>query len=109
MLDDNLTVFNEKEEARYKAYTSYEQAAFFIKDFYHEYFDTILESRKDGNIKLILDEVGEDNFDSLNNLIVTFNNNFSGFKYNDLITKKDFILEDMKTYSKDKANTRVVN
>lgn len=128
MLDDNLTVFNEKEEARYKAYTSYEQAAFLIKDFYHEYFDTILESRKDGNIKLILDEVGEDNFDSLNDLIVTFNNNFSGFKYNnfindinggketdrtrlynDLITKKDLVLEDMKSYSKDKANAKVVN
>lgn len=128
MLDDNLTVFNEKEESRYKAYTSYEQAAFLVKDFYHEYFDTILESRKDGNIKLILDEVGEDNFNSLNDLIVTFNNNFSGFKYNnlindinggketdrtrlynDLITKKDLVLEDMKTYSKDKANAKVVN
>lgn len=78
MHEENLHVFNTKEDAQYKHATSYEHTLFLVKEFYQEFKNEILESRINGKINIIYDTVGKENFDELNNLFTIYNENFSG-------------------------------
>ena len=117
MWKENQHVFNTEERAKIKNGTSYEQTFFLVKDFFNEYKKIIIESRRNGNIDLILNEVGKENFDELNDLFKIFNDNFSGLRiynlysnlkdgiensqtrlYKELMIKRDIILEKMKNY-----------
>ena len=88
-----------------------------IKEFLETYFDEIIQSRK-GNIEIIWNKVGKENFDQLNELFHVFkesfplpkynklkddlrNNNNSELvkKYSEIINKRDEILKSMKEYS----------
>lgn len=119
MHKNNKHVFNSKYRAKIKDGTSYEAAFFLVKDFFEEYKDKIKKSRKNGNIEIIWNEVGKENFDELNSLFKIFNDNFSGMRvysvladlknnidnektrlYNSLIIRRDEILEKMKNYKK---------
>jgi len=119
MHKNNKHVFNSKYRAKIKDGTSYEAAFFLVKDFFEEYKDKIKKIRKNGNIEIIWNEVGKENFDELNSLFKIFNDNFSGMRvysvladlknnidnektrlYNSLIIRRDEILEKMKNYKK---------
>ncbi len=118
MIESDLFVFNTKENAKYRGYTSYEHTRFLAEAFFREYQKEIIESRKPGRIEVIFNKVGKDNFDKLNDLIVAFRNRFSEPEllslnrdlnkgidneatraYNEFKAQRDAILEDMKTYS----------
>ncbi len=118
MLEKDRHVFDTKEYAKARRLTSYDNYIFLVKDFYKEFKDDIIASRSDGRIDIIFDKVGKENFEDLNQLIKACGQNFSGFKYlhlindlrnkketentkkfNDLIQKRDAILEKMQRYS----------
>ena len=118
MLEKDRHVFDTKETAKVKNTTSYESTFFLVKDFFQEFRKEILESRKNGQIEIIWNKVGKENFDELNELFNIFNENFQGFKYynllkslkenqdtkqtrlfKELVARRDQILDKMRKYS----------
>lgn len=127
MRKENLHVFNSASRAKIKGGTSYEQTFFLVNDFFNEYKNTIIESRRNRNINMILDEVGEENFDELNSLFEIYNENFSGLRiynlysslkdgidneqtriYKELQIKRDIILEKMRNYKQNNMTQKNV-
>ena len=123
MLDNNDYIFNNNETAEVKGTTSYEFTFFLVRDFFNEYRDEIIASRNHGNIGIIWDKVGKENFDALNHLFEVYNKHFEGFKimrilqdlamqketeevkvYRGLVEARDKILEQMRTYSLEHSN-----
>lgn len=124
MHSNDIYIFNNKENAKDKGGTSYENTVFLIKDFYETYKKEIIESRKNGNIQILFDKVGEENFNSLNQLFHEYYKNFSGMlvyslfddlqankdteltrKYYELISKRDEILKSMNEYALEYSNS----
>ena len=118
MVEDHQFVFDSEEKVTYKRTTSYENTFFIVKDFFQEFKKEIIESRSNGNIQIIWNKVGKENFDELNELFHIFYEHFDGFKYYDLaqaiqnnedtpqtriyfdiMDKRDKILEKMRKYS----------
>lgn len=117
MQKDNMHVFNTSEDAKYIGSTSYENSLFIVNDFYNEFKDKIIESRRNGNINTILDEAGRENFEELNDLFAVYYKEFSGMQYYSLayslknnedtsqtrkfyevLDKKDEIMDKMRNY-----------
>ncbi|MBR4231322.1 MAG: hypothetical protein IKR74_04110 [Bacilli bacterium] len=104
--------------------SSYAKLFCLVKEFYFEFKDSIIASRKNGNIQAIYDAVGKDNFEALNLLCHDYEMYFSGFKiynlynalekgvdndltrfHNECLRKKDEIIERMRAYSKEKKQS----
>jgi len=117
----NIFIFDNPKLSKYNNSTSYEHSLFLVKEFFNEFKDKIIASRRNGQIHIILDEVGKENFDELNSLFEIYFENFSGFKiynllsdlkdnkdteqtriYNDLVARKDKIMEKMRTHQANK-------
>ena len=128
MQDNDMYVFDSKEEAKYSHTTSYEHSIFLIKDFYNEFKNEIIESRSNGNIEIIWNKVGKDNFDELNSLFDIYFKNFSGMKiyslysslkknednemtriYYELINRRDIIMTRMREYNMDNSEKHGFN
>ena len=95
-------IFNDLENCidKNSMYNKYE---FLLKDFYETYKETIIESRLAGDINIIIDKVGKNNFNDLNNLVNDFNKYFSTSKpLKTFEQKRDAILEKMKERCKTK-------
>ena len=107
-----------KVEPKVKKTTSYENTFFLVNEFFQEYRKEILESRNNGQIEIIWNKVGKENFDELNDLFRVFNEHFQGFKYynllkslkenedtaqtrifRELVEKKNQILDKMRKHS----------
>ena len=120
MHNDGVTVFDEPGNSRYKHTTSYEHYLVLVKDFFAEFKEPILESRRNRNIEVIFNEVGKENFDELNSLIIEFYEHFKEMKiykllsalkknednemtriYYDLLARRDKVLENMRTYKQE--------
>lgn len=107
MLKDGFKLFDE--DPIYNG-SGYEQLLFLVKEFYEKYKDIIIESRKEGNIKLIMDYVGEDNFNELAKLV----DDCKGFikryptqtEKDNAEREKNIILAKMEEYSR---NSKVPN
>ena len=118
MLERDEHIFDTSENAKVKYITSYENTFFLIKDFFQEFRKEILESRCNGQIEIIWNKVGKENFDALNDLFRIFNEHFQGFRYYglidslkkkedneqtrvyyDLMAKRDEILDKMRKHS----------
>lgn len=116
-------ILNTPKEARIANGTTYETALFLVNDFYQEYKKAIIASRKDGKIDIIYNEVGKENFEALNALIVKFKDEFNRTKYEHtkvyiemgweteetrelkkIIKIRDSILENMKKYQQEEQN-----
>ena len=96
IIHENDYLFTDKENSidKNSMYNKYE---FLLKEFYEEYKDTIIESRLAGNINIIIDRVGKNNFNDLNNLVNDFNKYFSDSKPLKMFEeKKNAILEKMR-------------
>ena len=86
MHENNMYVFDNPQNSKTTHTTSYEHSLFLVKDFFNEFKDKIIESRRNGNIEAIFQEVGKENFDELNSLFEIYFENFSGFKIYNLIS-----------------------
>lgn len=62
MHDDGVFVFDNPENSRYKNITSYEHSLFLVREFYEQNQESIIRSRRNGNIELIYDTVGQGKF-----------------------------------------------
>lgn len=119
----NIYIFNNKENKKIAGGTGYERTKFLVKEFYETYKKEIIESRKNGNLSIIFETVGKENFESLNQLFHEFHENFKEFEYyrviNDLTKKvenektnklkeihlkKKKILEQMEEYNQKKIS-----
>jgi len=78
LFNSNGYVFNNQENAKIKYGTSYERSLFLVRKFYDTYKKEIIESRKNGNIQIIYDAVGKENFNALNGLFDIYFKEFSG-------------------------------
>ena len=116
MHNDGVTVFDEPGNSR--------DYLVLVKDFFAEFKEPILESRRNGNIEVIFNEVGKENFDELNSLIIEFYEHFKEMKiykllsslkknednemtriYYDLIDRRDKVLENMRNYKQEHKMT----
>ena len=71
-----------------------------LQEFYEEYKEDIIESRRQGDINIIIEKVGKDNFNDLNNLINDYNKFFKrSTPTNNFINNKNEIISNMKRYS----------
>ena len=117
MIQDEVSVIDTKENRETKSLSNYDRMIFIARDFFQEFKDKILESRKNGQIEIIWDEVGKENFDALNELFHEFYNHFLNHNirkvlkdisqgietedtifYKELKNKRDEILKKMRTY-----------
>ena len=81
MHQNSTYILNTPKEAKIIGGTTYELTTFLVSDFYQRYKKSIIASRKNGNIDIIYDEVGKENFEALNSLIVKFKSKFNHAKY----------------------------
>ena len=117
MHQNSAYILNNPKEAKVAGGTTYELTTFLVSDFYQRYKKSIIASRKNGNIDIIYNEVGRENFEALNSLIVKFKSKFNRTKYEytktymemgwetedtkelkRIIEIRDNILENMKKY-----------
>lgn len=122
MHQNSSYILNTPNEAKIGNGTTYELTTFLVSDFYQKYKKSIIDSRKNGNINIIYNEVGKENFEALNTLIINFSNKFNRQKYEyttacigmgietettkelkKIIKIRDSILENMKKYSASKT------
>ena len=118
MQRDGFYIFDSPDNSNYKFTTSYIHTFVLVRNFFDEFKKEIIESRHNGNIQIIWDTVGKENFDALNKLFHEFYENFSGFKiysvlsslqkneeteqtrrYKDLFRRSQEILKKMRLYS----------
>ena len=76
MKEKHVGVFDNPETSIYRGTTNYERSKFIVNEFYNRYKGKIIESRRNGQIQIILDEVGKENFNELNELVKYFNQCF---------------------------------
>ena len=114
-------ILKNKNTALISGGTNYESTKFIAIEFYETYKKEIIESRKNGNIRLIYDTIGENNFNALNDLFNLYYKYFpneisyelledleNGIDnertkiYYEIEKQKDIILINMKNYHKSK-------
>lgn len=87
-LDTNFTVINTKSNSKVKGATSYERLKPFVENYYEHFKEDIKEARLDYNgSESFYSKVGYDNLKELNEVIHTFNEEFGGFAYYNLMDK----------------------
>lgn len=124
MHEENMYIFDDENNSKYEYTTGYDYSRFLVKDFFNEFKDAIIRSRSNGNIEIIFDEVGKENFDALNELFHIYNDSFSSMSrkiklysslqkgeeteltriYYKLVEKRDQILESMRIYCANKKD-----
>ncbi len=101
----------------YKIESDYLKQEYIVKDFFETYKKEIISSRRNGNINIIFDAVGKENFDALNEIVKEDNETFSWTerlvlkehiknnvdsnlveKYNTFVRRRDAILEKMSAH-----------
>ena len=126
MHEKGIHILDSSRNSKVKGNTSYEASFFIIKDFYKEFRDEIIKSRSNGNIKEILDVVGEKNFNDLNDLFDIYFENLSGLKkmqlfddiknnrttnltikYYEIVDKSKEIMDRMREESKKKKGENI--
>lgn len=127
LFSSNNYIINNSENALIKNGTNYEHTKFIVEEFYETYKQAIIDSRNNGNIQIIYDEVGESNFKDLNKLFHLYYENFPGETiydlydeldkgiesnktkiYQDITNQRDIILSNMKKY-KNKSKKRTIS
>lgn len=66
--------------ARYGS-NGYQKMEILVDEFFSTFFDEIVKSRSNNQLNVIYDKVGQDNFETLNNLFSTFDEHLGGLEY----------------------------
>ena len=121
----NQYIFNTKEDKKIIGGTNYERTKFLVKNFYETYKKEIIESRRNGNIEVLFNAIGKENFESLNELFHEYYENFNiGFgmlqvykdldnnveteltkKFKEIIAKRNVILANMEEHNKNRGHS----
>ena len=80
MHEAGIYLYSSPENAKNNGATSYQYAARLVIDFYNEFKPLIIESRKNHNLGILFNRIGEENFMALNDLIHEYLEYFVGFK-----------------------------
>ena len=86
MEKNDLFVFSSKNSFSYQRETSYDNLFFLVQDFFQEFKEEILKSRRNANIDIIFQAVGKENFEQLALLCTSFYKRFPGSKINSLLS-----------------------
>lgn len=128
MVNNNMFVFDNPTRVNYKGISSYDRTFILAKPFYNEFRQSIIASRSNGNIQIILDEVGKENFDAFCELFNNFHQHFSKTKtlydtytdlnanretnntrlFKELIRQRNEILKKMSLYSMSHKKAEVI-
>ncbi len=81
MVERGIEIFGKAIEESYKYVTDYDATGYLVDEFFETYKKEILASRKNNNLQIILDAVGKENFDALNQLFQIHYENFRGLSY----------------------------
>ena len=76
MHDNGIYILDDAEHYRNSGGCLYTRFENLIHDFLEEYWDLIIESRKNNNIHVLLDQIGKENFDELADLFTKVNERF---------------------------------
>ena len=117
-------LYSSKDNVKYNA-CNYRRTTFLVVNFLKEFKDKVFESRT-GNMNIILDHVGHENFEELNNLFAEFEEHFGGCKIlnwvdavnngeknewtekrEEIERRRDEIIERMKVYSLDQQKKTI--
>ena len=124
MHEEKIYIFDDENNSKYEYTTGYDFSKFLVEDFFNEFRDAIIKSRSNGNIEIIFNEVGKENFDALNELFHIYNDSFSSMSkrtklysslqknedteltriYYDLVKRRNQILDNMRSYRDRKIN-----
>ncbi len=123
MEENNIRIF--KTSKKEKNHTGYDRMLLITDDFFQTFKKEIIASRKNNNIKILLDAIGKENFEEFNDLLNEFYYNFNEFKvykimtdikqsketeetkkYKDIFNRKELILEKMQRYYNNKKHER---
>ena len=113
-----MYILNDETNVKDFGGTGYQSSLFLVVEFFNNFRNEIIQSRRNGNIQIIFDKVGKENFDELNGLFHEFNEYFGGMKvynlyddinngletervikYNELKARRDKIVSLMIEYS----------
>ena len=98
LFDNESYLFDKKEEAKIDSGSSYDILRNIVAEFFETYKQEIIESRKNGNIQVIFDSVGKENFENLNQLILMFKKEFPQVGiYNKMMNDKNNGIENERT------------
>lgn len=115
MRENNGCIFEPKSE-NIDYVSAYNIGFIIIKDFFEKYKESIIQSRLNNDLNIIYDVVGKENFEELNELLVSFcntfnlsdldlngnivvENNYKRLSYEAFTSKRDNILIKMYEYS----------
>ena len=87
----------------YELSCSYLDQEYIVRDFFETYKQEIIESRITGNMQVLFDAIGEENFEALNNLVnedhQSAKKGTAQITHDDIVTKRDTILNKMSLHS----------
>lgn len=81
MHQDGVYLFDNPNMSKIKGGTGYEKQLIFMKDFWHQFRESIIASRVDYNLDLLFETVGRENFEALNQTI----NEYVSLPYYDMM------------------------
>jgi len=126
MEKNNVSIFGkrnvDKQFDRGIQVSSYDKGKVLLKEFFDDNLKSIISSRLNGDINILYEEIGKENFEELNALVNYFFEEFEGInytilsedlnlnketnltlKYRKMLEKKDIILDNIKNYKNKKA------
>ena len=88
---------------------SYLEQEYIVKDFFETYKKEIIESRLTGNMQVLFDAIGEENFEALNNLVNEDYQATDAFTkttlHDDIEKRRDYILKKIDLHTKAEKET----
>ncbi len=88
MHQEGIYLFNTPENAKIEGGTSYERMRNLVSKFFTTFKTEILATRRNRDMQVLFDRVGEENFKALNDLIIEFTNKFSETEFLKMINEK---------------------
>lgn len=89
MHKDNVYLFNDQDTAKTRGGTSYEHQRMFVDEFWKNFKSAIMRARIDSNMSSLLNLIGKENFEKLNNIIKDYKELPYYQMMDDVINKKD--------------------
>jgi hypothetical protein len=94
MVKKGIEIFGKATEKSYRRTTAFDNTFYLVREFFETYKNEIFASRRNNHLQIIIDAVGRENFNDLNQLFSIHNKYLSGHNYDKLV---DDLREGRKT------------